>query len=320
MNKLSKKNYCLGVDIGGTSIKIGLFSKYGELLYKCSIPTNTESNGKYILTEIAKSITSIINSKNISIEDVIGIGIGVPGPVDNNGVVKKCVNIGWDVTDVKTELQTLLKTNVSVGNDANIAALGEMFKGGGKDYKNLVMVTLGTGVGGGIIIDGKILQGSDCAAGEIGHIKINSNETESCGCGNKGCLEQYASASGIVNMTKRFLQQNKNLVSTTLKLSDSLSCEDIFNAAKAGDSVALEMVDTVSHLLGKSLAHIGCIVNPQVFVIGGGMASSGNILMDRLEKYYRKYAFHATANTKFNLASLGNDAGIYGGAKLALEF
>lgn len=319
MNKLTKKNYCFGVDIGGTNIKIGLFFKDGELLDKWSIPTNIMSNGKYILKEIADSLNSKLEDKNISMDDVIGVGIGVPGPVDNNGVVKKCVNIGWDVTDVKKDLQSLFKTNVCVGNDANIAALGEMFKGGGKNYKSLVMVTLGTGVGGGIIVDGKIIQGSDSAGGEIGHLKINPNETEPCGCGNKGCLEQYASATGIVNMTKRFLQDN-NEICTTLKISNQLSCEDIFNAAKKGDLVALKMVDTVSYLLGKTLAHIGCIVNPQVFVIGGGMASAGDILMDRIKKYYKDYAFHATVNTKFNFAELGNDAGIYGGAKLALDF
>lgn len=320
MNK-SIKNYCLGVDIGGTSVKIGLFSKEGDLIDNWSIPTNTECSGKYILPEIAESINEKINFKNISIEDIIGVGIGVPGPVDNNGIVKKCVNLGWPVTDVKTELETLLSTNVCVGNDANIAALGEIFKGGGKNFENLVMVTLGTGVGGGIILDGKILQGSDSAGGEIGHIKINPNETESCGCGNKGCLEQYASATGIVNITKRYLKENKdnNTISTTLKISDELSCEDIFNAAKDGDLVALQMVDTVCHLLGRTLAHIGCIVNPQVFVIGGGMASAGNILIDKIKSYYKEYAFHAAANTKFNFAELGNDAGIYGGAKLALD-
>lgn len=222
------------------------------------------------------------------------------------------------IFNVENELGQITGLKVRAGNDANVAALGEMWQGGGKGYRNMVMVTLGTGVGGGIIINEHILAGINGAAGEIGHIPMRDDETETCGCGKKGCLEQYASATGIVRMTKEYLEKNPN-VKTTLKEMVEFTAKDIFDAAKNGDKAALIMVDEVGCMLGKALASIACTVNPEVFVIGGGMAKAGDILLDAIKKYYTQYVFHAACETIFKHAELSNNAGIYGGVRLVLE-
>ncbi|HBA97468.1 MAG TPA: glucokinase [Lachnospiraceae bacterium] len=312
------KRYAFGVDIGGTTIKMGLFETDGTLLETWEIPTRTQENGKYILRDIADETEKKIKEKSISNLDVEGIGMGVPGPVGEDGTVFKCVNLGWGIFNVEQELEGLTGLKVKAGNDANVAALGEMWQGGGKGYKNLVMVTLGTGVGGGIIINEHILAGANGAAGEIGHMPVNDDETETCGCGKKGCLEQYASATGIVTITKRYFKENAQAESS-LKDMDAFTAKDIFDAAKAGDKVSLEMVDEVGIILGKGLASISCVVNPEVFVIGGGMAKAGDILIESIQKHYTKYAFHAACGTGFKLAELSNNAGIYGGVRLVLE-
>lgn len=298
-------------------MKIGLFSTAGGLLEKWEIPTRTEENGKNILSDIARSVLDKADEKMIAREEIEGIGMGVPGPVSADGTVLRCVNLGWDVFNVENALSELTGGfKVKAGNDANVAALGEMWQGGGKGYKDLVMVTLGTGVGGGIILDGHILAGTNGAAGEIGHIPMREDETEFCGCGKKGCLEQYASATGIVRMTRKYLTENPEAETT---LTKEASAKDIFDAAKANDKVALRMVDDLGNMLGKALAAISCVVNPQVFVIGGGVAKAGEILITAVQKEYAHYAFHASADTPFKLAELGNDAGIFGGVKLVLD-
>ena len=198
--------YCFGVDIGGTTVKIGLFSEKEELLDKWEIVTRKDEGGSLILSDIAQSLSDKMEEKGITKDDIVGIGLGVPGPITADGTVLKCVNLGWGVFNVANEVSSLTGIeNVKVGNDANVAALGEMWKGGGKGHKNMVMMTLGTGVGGGIIINGKILAGSNGAAGEIGHLTVNYDEEETCGCGKKGCLEQFASATGIVKEANRLL-------------------------------------------------------------------------------------------------------------------
>lgn len=312
------KKYAFGVDIGGTTVKMGLFETMGTLLDTWEIPTRTQENGRYILPDIADAIEAKMEEKNISRLDIEGIGMGVPGPVSPDGTVLKCVNLGWGVFNVEEELNRLTGFKVKAGNDANVAALGEMWQGGGKGYKNLVMVTLGTGVGGGVIIDEKILPGAVGAAGEIGHIPMRDDETETCGCGKKGCLEQYASATGIVRLTRRYLEAHKDEDVQTM-LKDGYTAKDIFDAAKLGDKVALAMVDEVGLMLGKALASIACVVNPEAFVIGGGMAKAGEILLNVIRKYYTEYAFHAARDTVFKEAELSNNAGIYGGVRLVLE-
>lgn len=310
------KKYAFGVDIGGTSVKMGLFEVTGVLLDTWEIPTNTEENGIHILPNIAEAVSRKIKEKELSLSDIEGIGMGVPGPVNPDGMVLKCVNLGWGVFNVEQELSRLTGLKVKAGNDANVAALGEMWQGGGKGFKNLVMVTLGTGVGGGVILNEKILPGASGAAGEIGHIPMKDQETDTCGCGKKGCLEQYASATGIVRMAKKNLIEN---VGTETVLKEPFTAKDIFDAAKEGDAFALSMVDETGKMLGKALASIACVVNPEAFVIGGGMAKAGKIIIDAIKKYYLQYAFHASRDTEFKAAELSNNAGIYGGVRLVLE-
>ena len=309
--------YVFGVDIGGTTVKIGLFSVEGELLDKWEITTRTDEGGKYILGDIAESVANKINEKNIDKSDVAGIGMGVPGPVKDDGTVIKCVNLGWGIFNVAEELGKLTGLPVKAGNDANMAALGEMWQGGGKGHENIVMVTLGTGVGGGSIINGKMISGVNGAGGEIGHMTIDTEETECCNCGKKGCLEQYASATGIVRMAKIAL--NKSDRPSKLRDVQYISAKEIFDQAKTGDELAMELVDELGDKLGIALAQVSCVVDPEVFVIGGGVSKAGDILIDAVKKAYQKYAFHACRSTAFELATLGNDAGMYGGAYLATK-
>lgn len=308
------KEYVFGVDIGGTAIKLGLFKAEGQLVEKWEIKTRKENEGKYILEDIVDALENKLNEKKISKDNVLGIGIGVPGPVKDEGIVLKCVNLGWEIFNIVEEVNKLIKLPASAGNDANVAALGEMWKGGGKGYKNIVMVTLGTGVGGGIVIDGKIISGSEGAGGEIGHFKVSDNEEECCGCGNKGCLEQYSSATGVVKLANKALSTTK--IKSKLREFEHVSAKDIFDSAIEGDELALTLIDDFSANLGKALANIACVINPEVFVIGGGISKNGDLLIKNIMKHFKDNAFHAVRNTKFELAKLGNDAGIYGAAKL----
>ena len=305
-------NYVFGVDIGGTTVKIGLFSTDGELLEKWEITTRTDDGGAYILSDIAKSIENKLAEKNISKEDVKGVGMGVPGPVREDGTVIKCVNLGWGVFNAAEELSSLIGLPVKVGNDANMAALGEYWQGGGKGFQNVIMVTLGTGVGGGIIINGKMLAGVNGAGGEIGHMTIDLDEQDVCNCGKKGCLEQYASATGIVRLANKAL--NDSSKPSKLREVKYISAKEIFDAAKSGDEIALSLVEEHGKRLGYALANVACVIDPEVFVIGGGVSKAGDILLNATKKYFQLYAFHACRNTEFHLATLGNDAGMYGGA------
>ena len=311
------KKYGFGVDIGGTTIKMGFFETSGKLIDKWEIKTNTENKGESILSDVAQAIDNKLAQEGISKDDVQGIGIGVPGPVTSDGVVHRCVNLGWGVKSVADELASLTGLNVKVGNDANVAALGEMWKGAAEGSKDVIVVTLGTGVGGGIIVDGKIVNGATGAGGEIGHITVNDDEIEPCNCGQYGCLEQYASATGIVRMAKRKLA--KSAETTTLRNIEDLSAKAIFDEAKAGDEIAKGLVDELGKILGSALSNMACVVNPEVIVIGGGVSKAGQILIDVIKKHFVETSFHACRDANFVLAVLGNDAGIYGAAKLVLD-
>ena len=311
------KKYGFGVDIGGTTIKMGFFETDGKLLDKWEIKTNTENKGENILSDIAKAVDNKLAQEGISKDEVQGIGVGVPGPVNSKGVVNRCVNLGWGVLDVAEELSSLTSLEVKAGNDANVAALGEMWKGGAEGSSDVIMVTLGTGVGGGIIVDGKIVAGSNGAGGEIGHITVNKDEIEACNCGQYGCLEQYASATGIVRMAKRKLAKTDD--ATTLRNAEELTAKLIFDEAKAGDAVAMGLVDELGEILGSTLSNIACVSNPEVIVIGGGVSKAGDILIDTIKKHFVESCFHVCRDTRFELASLGNDAGIYGCMKLMLD-
>ena len=366
------KPYGFGVDIGGTTIKMGLFETSGALLDKWEIPTRMENGGAYILSDVNKAVSRKCAEKGIAKENVQGIGIGVPGPVNAQGVVNGCVNLGWGVVDVKSQLSELAGLPVQVGNDANVAALGEMWQGGGKGCANVLMVTLGTGVGGGVIVDGQIIAGAHGAGGEIGHMTVEPDETVACNCGRCGCLEQYASATGIVRVAKKYLAKVKALADsfgqeaaqgstqpaapkaeqeaiqdmTQIAASETLwdsaqeaaqemnreewlagrrasvlynmeeiTAKDVFDAAKSGDAAAVDITDKVCSILGRALANIAVVADPEVIVLGGGVSKAGQYLVDKVQQYFTEYAFRACKGTQVALAELGNDAGIYGAMK-----
>lgn len=312
------KKYGFGVDVGGTTCKLGLFETSGVLLEKWEIPTDTGENGKNILDDVAAALKEKIAEKKIAKEDIQGIGIGIPGPVNGRGEVPFCVNLGWGQVAVAKELSERMDgITVKAGNDANVAALGEMWQGGGKGYRDIVMVTLGTGVGGGIVVDGKILAGAHGAGGEIGHITMNPHETETCGCGRKGCLEQYSSATGLVRIAKYALGEAHE--ASALDAVTDVTAKDVFDAYKAGDPVAAGIVKKFAAVLGRGLSKVACVADPEIFVIGGGVSKAGQPLIDAVQEVFEKEAFGACKQTKFALATLGNDAGIYGCVQLVLE-
>lgn len=310
-------NYAFGVDIGGTTVKLGLFDSEGQLLDKWEIPTVKDNGGAQILPDVAKSILAKMEEKKITAQETVGVGVGALGAVDENRVmVNGAVNLGWGVLDIPAVLGKELGLPVKAANDANVAAFGEMWQGGGKGFENMVAVTLGTGVGGGIIINGKILTGADGAGGEIGHMHMEDAETEKCGCGHMGCLEQYASATGIVRLAKRRLAKDDT---DSVLRREEVTAKSVFDAVKAGDKLAMEVAGQFGDYLGKGLALVSAVVNPQVFVIGGGVSKAGEILISYVEPVFKKYAFAPCMNAKFALAKLGNDAGIYGAAGLILR-
>ena len=309
--------YCFGIDVGGTTVKLGLFDGEGNVLEKWEIPTRSENGGVNVLPDIAEAVKGKMEEKGIDVSEVVGAGIGVPGPVTADGFINKAVNLGWNERfNVEEKLSALLGLPVKAGNDANVAALGEMWKGGGAGAENVVFVTLGTGVGGGIIIGGKIVTGSHGAGGEIGHIRVEEHEEDCCGCGNKGCLEQYASATGVVRIANKLL---KETTEDTVLRTGEVSAKTVFDAVKAGDAFAIKVAEQFGKYLGTALANISAIVDPEVFVIGGGVSKAGDVLLDYVKKYYMEVAFHGCGETRFELATLGNDAGIYGTARLILD-
>ena len=309
--------YGFGVDLGGTTVKIAYFDETGNMISKWEIPTVTADCGSRILPDIAASIREFREKNGIAQESLLGIGIGVPGPVDSKGNVNRCVNLGWGTFNINKELSALTGLPVTAGNDANVAALGEFWKGGGQGSDNMVFVTLGTGVGGGIVIEGKLLHGAHGSGAEIGHMVLNRDETAVCGCGKRGCVEQYCSATGIVRMAKLALEASNE--DSALRRLPNLTCKDIFDAGKQGDQLALQVLDKYYAYMGEFLADVCCVVNPEVVVLGGGVSKAGDVLLDGLKPYFNKYVFHAASNVKFTLAALGNDAGAYGAFKLALD-
>ena len=298
--------YGFGIDLGGTTVKLAYFDETGTMLDKWEIPTVTENNGSRILPDIAAAVRGYLADHSIPDSHILGLGIGVPGPVDREGVVNKCINLGWGVFNIAQELSGLTGFPVVAGNDANVAAMGEFWKGGGKGCDNMVFVTLGTGVGGGIVIEGKLLHGTHGSGAEIGHMVLNRNETAVCGCGKHGCVEQYCSATGISRLAR-------------LHGMGNMTCKDIFDAGKAGDSKALDVLDEYYEYLGEFLGSLCSVVDPEIVVLGGGVSKAGQVLIDGVVPRFHKYVFHAAEDVKFALASLGNDAGAYGAFKLALD-
>ena len=309
---------CIGIDIGGTTVKLGLFTTEGRLLFKWEVPTRREEGGKYILEDVATSIREVLIEKEIAMDDIVGAGMGIPGPVMPDGYVEVCVNLGWRDVNPQSVLSAMLGgLPVRSGNDANVAALGEMWQGGGKGFTDIVMVTLGTGVGGGIIIDEQIVTGKHGLGGEIGHIHVCDEETEHCNCGGVGCVEQIASATGIARAARQKMAES-DAPSALRRYGDQVTAKDVLDEAKAGDAMALEVVERVGRYLGLTLATIAMTVDPQMFVIGGGVSKAGQFLIDVIDKYYKKLTPISDKKSVIGLARLGNDAGIYGAARLVL--
>ena len=308
--------YCFGIDVGGTSVRCGLFLTNGTLVEQWEIPTRLENNGSSILPDVADAIKTKLDERGITKDNVDGVGIGIPGPVNENGEVPMAVNLHWGFKAVASELSALTGLPAKAANDANIAALGEAWKGAAAGSSDVIMVTLGTGVGGGIIVDGKIVTGHHGAGGEIGHANVDHHETESCNCGNRGCLEQYASATGIVRMAKKELAASSE--NSVLRDAGEISAKAVLDAFKENDPVAVATMEKVGEQLGGALAIICCVTDPETIVIGGGVSKAGQPLIDCIRKYYREYAFESCKDTPIVIATLGNDAGIYGAAKMVL--
>ena len=310
---------CIGIDIGGTSVKIGLFESTGELIDKWEVRTRSEDGGINILPDVAASIRSKVQEMGLDLKrDIAGAGMGIPGPVLSDGYVEVCVNLGWHNANPQEELSKLLDgIPVKSGNDANVAALGEMWQGGGMGCRDLVMVTLGTGVGGGVIIDQRIITGKHGLGGEIGHIHVRDEEKEHCNCGGVGCLEQVSSATGIAREARRRMAASDK-DSILRQVGDRVTAKDVLDAAKAGDELALEVMETVGYYLGVALAAISMVVDPEIFVIGGGVSRAGQFLVDLIQKYYEQFTPISKNKARIVLATLGNDAGIYGAARLIL--
>ncbi len=310
--------YCFGIDIGGTTVKIGLFSETGEMLDRWEISTRKGDDPAELLKDVKDSLENCMAEKGMAKEDILGIGMAAPGPVTADGVLQNAVNIGWGSVKLGEKAEKFIGISpVRIGNDARVAALGEAAFGAGKDAESMLMVTLGTGVGGGVVLHGKILMGSSGVAGEIGHMTIDPYETEYCGCGKKGCLEQYASATGMVRTAKRFLQESK--VDSVLRQAEKVTARNLWDAAKNGDSLADEITDFVCSRLGTAIANAIYLVDTEMIVIGGGVSAAGDLLLKKVEKAYQERVFAHSRNKKFVLAELGNDAGICGAAALILQ-
>ena len=311
------KEYAFGIDLGGTTAKIGLFTTSGALLEKWEVPTDTSNAGEHILENLAAAVLGKMKEQSIDPEQVEGVGIGVPGPVQNASVVPiVCANLGgWGEQNVSARLSGLLDgLKVLVGNDANVAALGEIWMGAAKGCSSAVMVTLGTGVGGGVIVNNHVIDGTHGAGGEIGHLTVNRHETAVCGCGKKGCLEQYSSATGVVRCMKKLLDENPD-TPCVLRGTDFVA-KDVFDAARSGDALAAREVDEMADTLGMALASIAATVDPEAFLVGGGVSRAGEVLFAPLTRHFKEYAFRSCRETPIKQASLGNDAGIYGAVRL----
>ncbi len=311
------KDYCFGVDVGGTTVKIGFFKTTGDRIDAWEIKTRTENNGENIIPDIVTSMEDKLAEHNLTFENVEGVGVGLPGPVLADGTVLGAVNLGWGKFNVAEEFSSKFHgVKVSVGNDANVAALGESWKGGGKEFDDIVMITLGTGVGSGIIIGNKIITGFNGGAGEVGHMTVENDEAEACNCGRCGCLEQYTSATGVVRLAKRYMANHAD--TAMADFGNDITAKDVFDLAKNGDEGAVKVVKKMAGYLGKAMADIATVTNPQAFIIGGGVSKAGKFLIDAIEPVYKEKSFGACAGAAVKLAELGNDAGMYGAAALII--
>ncbi|MGN0478445.1 MAG: ROK family glucokinase [Hominenteromicrobium sp.] len=311
-------NYVIGADIGGTTVKLGLFQADGVLLEKWEIPTVIADEGGAVLRDVAAAVDGCLERHAIDRKALLGIGAGIPGPVLADGTVNRCVNLGWGVFNVSSALAEITGLPVESANDANVAALGEYWMGGGRGYRDMIFVTLGTGVGGAVIADGRLVPGAHGAGGELGHMVINRNEPEACACGRHGCVQQYVSATGIVRLARLYLAAHPQTESM-LRRAETLTAKAVFDCAAAGDAAAQAVLGEVYDAFGYCLAAACTVSDPEVIVIGGGVSRAGAPLLEGTQRAFERYAFYPNKNIAFALASLGNDAGIYGCCKLILD-
>ena len=314
------EKWLMGVDLGGTTTKLAIISKYGEIFHKWEIPTDISEKGKYITTNIAKTIDEKLEELGMVKSQLLGIGMGAPGPVDgSNGSIYEAINLGWVDYPLKDLLEVETSLPAVVENDANLAALGEMWKGAGNGAKDLIAVTLGTGVGGGIIANGMLVQGASGAAGEIGHITVVPEGGAPCNCGKSGCLETVASATGIVRLANEALSTDDghSILQQKINAGEPLSSRLLFACAAEGDSLSNEVINKVSFYLGMALSHTANALNPEKIVIGGGVSRAGEQLAAPVREAFERFAFkRVSKSTSISIATLGNDAGVIGAAWL----
>ncbi|MFV0556116.1 MAG: ROK family glucokinase [Lactovum sp.] len=315
----------IGIDLGGTSIKFGILTIEGEIQDKWSIETNILDQGSHIVPDIINSINHRLELYKLDKSEFVGIGMGSPGSVDiENGTVTGAYNLDWKTTqEVGKEITAKTGLEFAIDNDANVAALGERWVGAGENNPDVIFVTLGTGVGGGIIANGELIHGVAGAGGEIGHIVVVPENGFDCTCGTSGCLETVASATGVIRVARQLSEEfaGDSTIKTKLDSGEAVSSKDIFDAAQAGDLFAVKVVDKVSMYLGLACANLGNTLNPDSIVIGGGVSAAGEFLRGQVESYFMNFTFPTVKQTtKIKLATLGNDAGIIGAASLARKF
>jgi glucokinase len=314
----------LAVDIGGTTCKLGVFDKHCTLKSKWQIATDTSNNGENILSDIHQSFIQYFEAFDVNIESCLGVGIGVPGPVDfHNSVLNGAINLGWkEKKSIASEFEKISGLPAIIDNDANLAALGEQSFGAGGAEEDVVLITLGTGVGGGVVSHKKLMHGTSGSAGEIGHMKVDHEERFSCNCGLRGCLETVASATGMKNLAvHHYTHHFPETILADIIADGTVNAKDIAEAAEEGDALSIKVLDDVAEYIGLALSTISVIVNPKVIIIGGGVSQAGDLLLNKIDHAYRPHTFPpAEEDTMIKIAQLGNDAGIYGAAKLASQY
>ncbi|KPN79704.1 Glucokinase [Apilactobacillus kunkeei] len=313
----------IGIDLGGTTTKLAFLTDSGEILDKWAITTDVSANGENIVPNIINSISKKMEDSDHKIDDFIGIGMGTPGSVNREeGTVIGAYNLNWKTTQhIKDQIEKALGLPFVLDNDANVASLGEYWKGAGSKDSDVVFVTLGTGVGGGVIVNGELAHGVNGGAGEIGHITVEPGGFE-CTCGKRGCLEQYASATGVVKVAKNLSSEftGQSRLKEMINSGEEVTSKVVFFLADNGDIFANQVVDHVCYYLGLALANVGNTLNPDNIVIGGGVSNAGNTLLQPTTKYFQENAFRPVRDsTKIRLAQLGNDAGVIGAGSLALR-
>ncbi|WP_024406322.1 ROK family glucokinase [Streptococcus suis] len=319
---MSKK--IIGIDLGGTSVKLAILTTEGEIQEKWSIKTNILDDGSHIVPDIIDSIKHRFETHGLTKDDFLGVGMGSPGVVDSEaGTVIGAYNLNWKTLQlVKEQFESALGLPFFIDNDANVAALGEQWVGAGNNNPNVVFMTLGTGVGGGVIAAGNLIRGVKGAGGELGHITVDFDESFACTCGKKGCLETVASATGIVNLSRRYADQYAGDAKLKQMIDDGqdVTAKDVFDLAKEGDDLALIVYRHFSEYLGVACANIAAVLNPAYIVLGGGVSAAGEFLLDGVRKVFAENSFpQIKESTQIVLATRGNDAGVLGAASLVLK-